>query len=738
MMGNFRGPPASVSTPTPPPGPTHHPTQSIYDQLETLQTHPSGVPALQTILKILQNICRSPSEGKYRSIKKHNQQFQATVGVVDEAVAVLKDAGFTETAEAYVHSGNVATQFIEAVQDALEVATAIQSSLREEDEVGQEVPADETLEAGEEYFCKGIGSYEEIVGFDGGDVKNGFLLPRDGGNVRFSKTGPRILICHDMQGNYTKSDKSPYGCHTDDADSLWRVRQWGLCDVFAYFAHTLLAIPPIGWINACHTNGAKCLASLVIEHQSGATALSKILASEDSMTATACKLVEIQNAFKFDGYFLNVEVNVPGVLVPRLVEFLNVLKEISSGLVIWYDSVVFTGHVKYQNGLNEANKIFFDASHGIFTNYWYNEETAKQSLETAGHSRKHDVWKGVDVFGRRTYGGGGFQTHKAVELSAKYGLSTAVFAPGWSWEHNQGSREKFEEADDKLWCAVKDVYEGSLTCTITRLPFTTTFNTGCGKGFSSAGMECNASPWFDLSATSVIPPLPLPSTTGLKSALSPHGGWDGSSCLTVDFSEGGAYGIGKLFDCDFQAIPPQGLSIMMVTRNADIGLLAETTQGRVIFHPSLKGEPGSLPMLNKFCTVRVASPNAWVTSIWKVTPSEGVSDVKSISLICVKKEGSPNVGQIGRFSITTGDFQTPSTAALTNVRPSHKVPPSRTVLHWNADDTIVCTDIWSQGGKTWLGRSYCRSFILPEGVPCKGLLLRGTDHTGQATKDVTL
>lgn len=45
------------------------------------------------------------------------------------------------------------------------------------------------------------------------------------------------------------------------------------------------------------------------------------------------------------------------------------------------------------------------------------------------------VYMGVDVFGRGSYGGGGDQCHVAVQAAMRCGLSAALFAPGWLYEN---------------------------------------------------------------------------------------------------------------------------------------------------------------------------------------------------------------------------------------------------------------------------------------------------------------
>lgn len=64
---------------------------------------------------------------------------------------------------------------------------------------------------------------------------------------------PRILVCHDMQGGYL-DDKWVQGGTNADAYAIWH---WYLMDVFVYFSHSLVTLPPPCWTNAAHTHGVK-------------------------------------------------------------------------------------------------------------------------------------------------------------------------------------------------------------------------------------------------------------------------------------------------------------------------------------------------------------------------------------------------------------------------------------------------------------------------------------------------
>ena len=63
---------------------------------------------------------------------------------------------------------------------------------------------------------------------------------------------------------------------------------------------------------------------------------------------------------------------------------------------------------------------FFEAADAIFINYTWKEGTPGQAAAVAG-ARKHDVYMGVDVFGRNTYGGGGMACNLALTAARSAG-----------------------------------------------------------------------------------------------------------------------------------------------------------------------------------------------------------------------------------------------------------------------------------------------------------------------------
>lgn len=106
---------------------------------------------------------------------------------------------------------------------------------------------------------------------------------------------PKVLVCHDMMGGYTKQDISPEG--GADAD-IYRIYQWHLIDIFVYFSHNMISIPTPGWTNAAHRNGTQCLGTFILEWKEGTAASSDIFKDGPTAEEFAGKLVQIAAYFK--------------------------------------------------------------------------------------------------------------------------------------------------------------------------------------------------------------------------------------------------------------------------------------------------------------------------------------------------------------------------------------------------------------------------------------------------------
>ncbi|CAJ0760474.1 24097_t:CDS:10, partial [Entrophospora sp. SA101] len=285
------------------------------------------------------------------------------------------------------------------------------------------------------------------------------------------KADIKVIVCHDYAGGYKENH----------FDLGYSIQYWQYIDIFIYFSHQRIAIPPSQWTNAAHRNGVKVLGTFLTEHENDLFENDLLVCGPNSnnysgggngsgnddsnsrgivSTYFADKMVKMAEYYNFDGWFINIETELIGkslhakqieTFVKYLTEKMHQRKP--GSIVIWYDSVIKDGRIKFQNCLNELNYPFFNAADGIFINYFWKENYPKLSADKA-ELRKRDVYTGIDVWGRSTFGGGGFTTYKALEVIKSSKTSCAIFAPGWTYE-NFG-KDNFWRNDQRFWIGKAD------------------------------------------------------------------------------------------------------------------------------------------------------------------------------------------------------------------------------------------------------------------------------------------
>ncbi|XP_062180686.1 cytosolic endo-beta-N-acetylglucosaminidase 1-like [Phragmites australis] len=342
----------------------------------------------------------------------------------------------------------------------------------------------------------------------------------------------RVLVCHDMEGGY-RDDGAPQGGDNPAAYALWH---WHLVDVFVYFSHYLVTLPPPCWTNAAHLHGVKVLGTFITEWDKGAEVCREMLATEASAQMYADRLTELAATLGFDGWLINIEVKLDVQFIDNLKEFVNHLTKtmhaaIPGSLVIWYDAVTVNGELDWQNKLNEHNKPFFDLCDGLFANYTWKKEDPQDSAAVAG-IRKYDVYMGIDVFGRNTFGGGQWTTNVALDLLKKVDISTAIFAPGWVYETKQ--LPNFQSAQNRWWGLVEKSW-GILRSYPKLLPFYSDFDQGHGYQVSVEGLQVSSDPWNNISCQSFQPVLKYTGDQAKLQAFTDFKdeSYSGGNCLTI-------------------------------------------------------------------------------------------------------------------------------------------------------------------------------------------------------------
>lgn len=146
------------------------------------------------------------------------------------------------------------------------------------------------------------------------------------------------------------------GCSQGNGYTFYR---WSNIDIFVYFSHHFITIPPIGWIELAHKNNVQILGTLITEFNDGILKCEQIFQNDESWRNFADALVNICIIYQFDGWLLNIENKIENTeILLKFVKYLYAeLKKINSHFqLIWYDSVTKNGDLRWQNELNDSNK----------------------------------------------------------------------------------------------------------------------------------------------------------------------------------------------------------------------------------------------------------------------------------------------------------------------------------------------------------------------------------------------
>ncbi len=212
-------------------------------------------------------------------------------------------------------------------------------------------------------------------------------VPRSEAADRATQGRGKLMVCHDYKGGYTERWHS----------LSYTFNFWSAVESFIYFSHHRVTLPPPAWTTAAHRQGVKMLGTLIFEHDSSVEDNLRILIGRIPTTndtshpshqtplsgripvssSYASALARLARERNFDGYLLNFEYPLLGGAeqARSLAAWVALLqKEMKSQVgdwaeVVWYDSIVHTGALRWQDRLNSLNLPFFLAADSLFTNY---------------------------------------------------------------------------------------------------------------------------------------------------------------------------------------------------------------------------------------------------------------------------------------------------------------------------------------------------------------------------------
>ncbi|XP_038123504.1 cytosolic endo-beta-N-acetylglucosaminidase [Cyprinodon tularosa] len=447
------------------------------------------------------------------------------------------------------------------------------------------------------------------------------LVPRE---PRLVDCQRRTLVSHDMMGGYL-DDRFIQG---SNAEAPYAFYHWQYIDIFNYFTHHMVTVPPAVWTNAAHKHGVIVLGTFITEWTDGAAVCKTFLKDEKSYQEVANKLVQISQYYRFDGWLINIENALSETAVRNTASFLAYLTQqmhehVPSSLILWYDSVLESGELKWQNELNRSNRMFFHACDGFFTNYNWTEENLEQMKVFSGmQGRQADVYVGVDVFARGKVVGGMLETNKALDVIRKHNFSVAIFAPGWVFE-TLSDKNQFRANQDEFWALLSDYLY--IHRPASRLPFISSFCQGFGKALYWKGQHEMRKRWFNLTAQEIQPlyyQMDLGDKCWLRSSCCPEDVWKGGcSLLLVGLMPANLSSpiCAKIFSLHVpldskilvvlvHKVSP-GITISLQLQTTDVSYCSHTDAHEVTLSSTSPTEPHLAKLISELCGNR--NPEGW-------------------------------------------------------------------------------------------------------------------------------
>ncbi|WP_072730604.1 discoidin domain-containing protein [Paenibacillus sp. NAIST15-1] len=462
----------------------------------------------------------------------------------------------------------------------------------------------------------------------------------------------------------------------------------------------LIVPPSADVIDAAHKNGVPVYGTVFLpqkEHGGKIEWMRDLIQQrEDGTFPVADKLIEVAKFYGFDGWFINQETQggTPED-AQNMQKFLKYLQKIkpSNMEIIWYDSMVKDGPVKWQGGLTDNNKMFFQdgeerVADNMFIDFrWqfkkdgkYDYVTPFQNSPKAAEQLKrdrHELFAGMDL-----EGGGGYQGEYNFPVLFPEGqdavTSLGLYRPDWAFNTTK-TNDEFMKKEQRLW--VGDSLDPSKTkandwawrgiahdivdkTVITKSDFVTHFNTGNGTQFSVFGKKVRDREWFNRSLQDVLPTWRwMVDESGQKIAPSfdfSNSFYGGSSLkLQGKVAEGASSNV-KLYKTDVEATADMQMTL---TYQSNAPEAADLNIG-----VAFEGAPDTYTFVKPSDTKAAGAKGDWTQATYDLSPYAG----KKIVGISVQVEGKANdnlyLAHVGELAIRDMNEKTAPVGQVSDVR----------------------------------------------------------------------
>jgi mannosyl-glycoprotein endo-beta-N-acetylglucosaminidase len=341
----------------------------------------------------------------------------------------------------------------------------------------------------------------------------------------------------------------------------YALNYWQYIDTLVFWGGSagegLILAPNPTVIDSAHKNGVPVLGNVYLPPTAFGGEIDWVhdfVQRDGDAFPVADKMIEAAEYYGFDGWFINQETGGgDATLANDMRDMLEYFHAHSSLKIVWYDAMIKTGAVIWQNKLDAQNQMFFEddgtlVSDAMFLNFnWTTGGLASSStLATSLDRSPYDLFAGVDVEAN------GYNTtvnwNGVFPEDAPHVTSIGFYRPEWTF-NSSTSPDDFYARDNHFWVGPNGDPSDTTTSAawkgvaayipanspITSVPFVTNFGTGQGHFYARAGQSVGFDDWNNLSLQDVLPTWRwIVQTTGtpLDAAIDfDDAYWGGSSLL---------------------------------------------------------------------------------------------------------------------------------------------------------------------------------------------------------------
>ncbi|WP_378935251.1 endo-beta-N-acetylglucosaminidase [Metabacillus herbersteinensis] len=307
---------------------------------------------------------------------------------------------------------------------------------------------------------------------------------------------------------------------------------WQYVDLMVYWAGSagegIITPPSADVIDASHKNGVPILGNVFFPpkvYGGQEEWVDQMLTQrEDGSFPAADKLLEVAEYYGFDGWFINQETEGGTTeTAQKTKEFLKYLQDNKPEdmHIMWYDSMIDNGSIKWQNHLTDRNKMFLQEgndriSDSMFLNFWWkNQQSSYDKALEIGRS-PFDLYAGIDVEANGT--STKIDWNGIFPEGQKPLTSLGIYRPDWAFK-TATTIEEFYQKEQEFWTGEAGdprktgengdwkgmAHYFTAKTVIQDLPFVTHFNTGSGKFFAVDGAIRSKDEWNNRSLQDILP-----------------------------------------------------------------------------------------------------------------------------------------------------------------------------------------------------------------------------------------